>query len=500
MQDSDYVRSETASGSAHSPLDLMLISPPLTVEERYAHGVGKRIGGDLPPLGIASLAAFVRERGYSVDVVDALALNLGQDEILRRIEANRPKIVGFSALTVSFHRAAACARVIRERHPDVLLVIGGHHATVMPREIMAASDGFDILVYGEGELTLLEILAGFSAVQCDRAAFLAKTETLGGIRGIAYRGSEGVVVTERRALIEDLDALPFPARDLLPMDRYLPLPNQYLRPPVVHMCSIRGCPFGCAFCSYNAVFGRRIRARTPARVVDEIEHVMERYGARELSFWDDTITAQRAWLVALCDEIVRRGLDIRWSATARVDSVDPELLARMRRAGCWNLLFGFESGDQALLDTVCKNITLDESRKACRWAREAGIEVRGSFMLALPGETPALARKTIDFAIELDPDYAQFSLTTPYPGTALWSMAESAGTLDRDFTKYHGWTAVFVPKGYRDRGEVERMARQAMRAFYLRPAFIWRALKKIRTWEDVKRHLKGFRMLLGFIA
>ena len=480
-------------------MDIMLIYPPLTVEERYAHGVGKSIGGDLPPLGIASLAAFVRERGHTVDVVDALALNMSHDDILRRVGEKQPLVVGFSSLTVSFHRAAACAQRIREEYPNILLIVGGHHATIMPRDIMQEFDCFDILGYGEGELTLQDLLDQYKKAGADRAAFLKNVDVLTKMDGIVFRGRDGVVVNRPRELIKDLDTLPFPARDMLPMDRYIPLPNQYLRTPVVHMCAIRGCPFACAFCSNNAVFGRKIRARTPAKVVDEIQFVMKEYGAREISFWDDTMTIQRKWMLEFCDEIIRRGLDVTWTGYARVDTVDPELLAKMKKAGCWNLFYGFEAGDQALLDNICKNITVENSRQACRWTQEAGIEVRGSFMLALPGETPELARKTIDFAIELNPDYAQFSVTTPYPGTQLWHDAEKVGTLDRNFSNYHGWTAVFVPKGYKNREEVEKMARLATRKFYVRPAFIWRALRKIRTWEDVKRYLKGFRMLLGFI-
>ena len=480
-------------------MDVMLIYPPLTVEERYARGVGKGVGGDLPPLGIASLASFVREKGFTVDVVDALALNMSYDDILQRVAERKPRIVGFSSLTVSFHRAAACAQKIREQYPDVLLIVGGHHATILPREIMREFNCFDLLSYGEGEMTLLELLEKYKEARHSRTAFLQNVDALAGIKSIAFRGKDGVVLTERRELIKDLDALPFPARDLLPMDRYIPLPNQYLRTPVVHMCAIRGCPFACAFCSNNAVFGRKIRARTPAKVVDEIEYVMKQYGAREISFWDDTMTINRKWMLEYCDEIIRRGLDITWTGYARVDTVDPELLAKMKEAGCWNLFFGFESGDQGLLDMICKNITLEDSRRACKLTHEADIEVRGSFMLALPGETPELAQKTIDFACELNPDYAQFSVTTPFPGTRLWFDADQHGTLDRDFSHYHGWTPVFVPKGYKDAREVEKMERRSARQFYLRWAFIRRAIRKIRTWEDVKRYLKGFRMLLGFI-
>lgn len=480
-------------------MDLLLIYPPVTIEERYARGVGKKVGGNLPPLGIASLAAFVREKGYLVDVVDSLSLNFQDEDIVRKVGMLRPKVVGFSALTMNYHRALACAREVRGSFPDILVILGGHHATIMPREIVRDADCFDLIVIGEGELTLLDILQKYKSLGFQRAQLLENLDLLSGITGIAYRGKQGVIVNKKRELIEDLDSLPFPARDLLPMRRYIPLPNQYLRLPVVHMTAIRGCPFSCSFCSNNAVFGRKIRAISPQRVVDEIEHVMNVYGAREISFWDDTMTANRKWIEGFCDEIIRRAIDVTWTGYSRVDTVDLPLLKKMKAAGCWNLFYGFEAGDQKLLNNISKGITLEQIRQANQWTKESGIEVRGSFMLALPGETPALAQKTIDFAKELNPDYAQFSLTTPYPGTKLWEEAEKYGTLYKDFRDYQLWSPVFIPYGYKSKDEILQMEKKAVREFYFRLAFIFNCIRKIRSLEDIKRYLKGLRVLMGFV-
>lgn len=481
-------------------MNVMLIYPPVSVEERYARGVGKGVGGDLPPLGIASLAAFIRERGYSVDAVDSVGLNLTVEDLLRRIDEARPAVVGFSALTVNFHRALACAEQIRSRFPHILTLLGGHHATITPREVLSTDNFFDILCLGEGELTLLEVLDRFRDGGADRARFLADEALLRSIKGIAFRDAQGKpALSPPRELIKDLDILPHPARDLLPMDRYIPLPNQYLRLPVVHMTAIRGCPFACTFCSNNAVFGRRIRAKSPAKTVDEIAFLKATYGAREISFWDDTMTTQRDWMMGFCDELIARKLEITWTGYSRVDTVDLEMLKRMKQAGCWNLFYGYEAGDQGLLDIIAKGTTLDQIRQANRWTKEAGIEVRGSFMIALPGETPELALKTIAFAKELCPDYAQFSITTPYPGTKLWDDAQRYGELDLDYRKYHGWLPVFLPHGYKDKEQILAMGKRAMREFYLRPQFIWQSLRKIRTVEDVKRYAKGLRFLLGWV-
>ena len=482
-------------------MDVMLVYPPISVEERYgSRKVGKKVGGHLPPLGIACLAAFVREKGYAVDVVDSLALEISNDDLLKRAADLKPKVIGFSILTMNYHRAVESAKILREQFPDILFIVGGHHASIMPKEIMQDnSNCFDLLVYGEGELTLLELLDKYKESDFNKTKFLKEFNLLKNIKGIVFKKHDEVVLNERRELIQDLDILPFPARDLLPMDKYIPLPNQYLRLPVVHMTVIRGCAFQCAFCSNNSVFGRRIRAKSPKRAVDEIEHVMKMYGARELSFWDDTMTTVNKWMEDFCDEILNRHLNVTWTCYSRVDTVTLELLKKMKQAGCWNIFYGFEAGNQQLLDNICKGITLDQIRNANNWTKEAGIEVRASFMIALPGETPELAQETINFAIELDPDYAQFSITTPYPGTRLWQDVEKFGTLNKDFSKYHLWEPVFVPFGYKNKEQIMEVEKKAFKQFYLRPKFIIKSLRKIRSIEDIKRYIKGLRFLLGFV-
>jgi len=253
-------------------------------------------------------------------------------------------------------------------------------------------------------------------------------------------------------------------------------------------------------CSNNHVFGRRIRYPSPERAVEEIKHVIEKYGAREISFWDDMITANKEWLHKFCDLIIENKLDIVWSCYARVDSINPEILRKMKKAGCWNIFYGIEAGDQKLLDNINKGITLEQSRNAVKWTKEAGIEVRGSFMLCLPGETPELGRKTIRFAIELDPDYTQFSLTTPYPGTKLYEEARKYGRLDENFDRYDIWEPVFVPYGYKNEYEAKKIQKETFFKFYMRPKYILGRIKTIRSITDIIRYIKGLRFVLGFVG
>lgn len=480
-------------------MDILLIYPPLSVDERYGNKRLGDIGGNLPPLGIAYIAAFLRKAGFSVAIIDGAASDLSEGDILKKIGILKPKVIGFSAITPVFHRAVKLAKRIKQEFPDTFTLIGGHHASILPIEVMQENPYFDLLVYGEGELTVCQILEKYREGNFDTDAFLSNFKTLNKIDGVAFREENNIVVTQPRQHIENLDELPYPAWDLLPMDGYIPLPNQYLRKPVVHMVALRGCPYQCSFCSNNSVFGMKIRALSPQRLIETIQYAKEKFRAKEISFWDDSMTTNKRWMLELCQLLVEKKMDVTWTCYSRVDTVNKEILLWMKKAGCWNIFYGFETGNQGLLDTIGKNITLEQIRQVNQWTKEAGIEVRASFMLALPKETPQMAEKTIEFAISLEPDYAQFSITTPFPKTKLFEDAKRFGTLSGDFSKYNLWEPIFIPYGYKDRKEIEKMERKAVRKFYFRLKYIFGRIRKIRSFNDLFRYIKGLRMAIGFL-
>ncbi len=479
-------------------IDILFIFPPISVTERYgSRNVGK-IGGLQPPLGIASLAAYTREKGYNVWIIDAVAQNYNNEEILNYIRKNKPAVVGISSLTATFNRAIYCAEAIKKEFPSILVVIGGHHVTVLTEQVIRDNHCFDLCVYGEGELTLYDILREYKGKEYNYHEFINDTDILSNIKGIAFRNGKSVIVTGKRELINDLDQLPLPLREFFDISNYQPLPNQYKRLPLLHLVVSRGCPYTCSYCSATGVFGRTLRARSPEKVVEEIEFLIDKYGAKDISFWDDAFTTDKKWVARICNLIIDKKLDITWTCYGRVNTVDKDLLKLMKQAGCWNLFFGFESGVQDLLNTVGKKITLEQIKQVTKWCKEVGIEVRASFMIALPQETPEMALKTIDFAVELDPEYAQFCITTPFPGTKLFEDAKKYGKLDLNFDKYNAWQPVFVPKGYKNREEIINMEKLAVRRFYYRPGYILKKIKKIRSFEDVKRYIKGLRIVIGF--
>lgn len=478
-------------------IDILLIFPPYSLEERYGSKKVGRIGGFLPPLGLACLASYLRDNNFSVNLIDSAPLGLEEEELINEIRKFSPAVIGISTLTPTYHRAVRTGERIRKEFPEKLIIIGGHHATVEPINTLSGKSGFDLVVFGEGEYTLLELMQKYKSYDYQRDRFLNDKSLLKSIKGVAFRRNGKVVINENREYVSDLDSLPDPAWDLLPMGRYIPLPNQYLRQPVVHMLTTRGCPFSCSYCSCNAVFGRKIRSYSPQRVINTIKYVMDKYGAKEISFWDDTITVGKKWIKDVCNRIINENLDITWTCLSRVDTIDREMVGLMKRAGCWNVFFGFETDNQQLLDNINKGIKAEQSRKVMKWMKEAGIEVRASFMIALPGETPEMALDTIKFAIELDPDYAQFCITTPYPGTKLYEEASKYGVLHNNYSKYSLWHPVFVPHGYNNRNEIARIEKYAMRKFYFRPSYICKKLRKIKSKEDLMRYVKGLKMAIG---
>jgi len=468
-------------------MKVLLIFPPITLEERYGRKI-EDVGGILPPLGLAYLAAVLEEHNYDVEILDAPALSLKVEQLSHHVSARNPDLIGISAITPFFHRTLEAVKMIKNVCPDTTTVLGGPHASLFPEQTLANNPSVDIACIGEGEYTLLDLVQTIES-----------GDDLRQVKGIAFREDGQIVRNPPREPIENLDCLPFPARHLLPMTVYKPLPIQYRRLPVVHLMASRGCPFGCTYCS-NAVFGRRSRTRSPWNVVSEIKRVIQDFNAKEIQFWDDTFTLKRSWVMELCQLLMKEDLGVLWTCETRVDRVDKEILELMASAGCWKIGYGVESGDQELLDVIKKGITLDQARQAVKLTKDSGIEVGLSFMLALPGETPSKARQTIEFAKELDPDYAQFCITTPYPGTELYNQAKEYGALIQDFSSYTIWNPVFVPRGYRDKDEVLKMQREAFKDFYYRLSYIMKRLLKIRSIGDLRRNIEGLRVTVKFIG
>jgi len=459
-------------------MDILFINPPWY---RRSGNIWKNVSACLPPFGLALLASLAREKGYSVSILDCNALQIGLDDIGKYFPDESPRFVGITATTVLIDSALEVAKIVKKRYSDTKVIIGGVHSTVRPEEVVSFKE-VDYVIIGEGEHALLELLSNSSPEV---------------IKGIGFKKDGRAIVNSSREIIPDLDVFPFPAYDLLPMDRYYPASGVYKRKPSFGMITSRGCPGRCTFCKGNFL-GERIRFRSAKRIIEEIIFLQKEYGIRDITFYDDTFTKNRKNVRDFCDLILENNLDLTWCCFSRVDTVDFEILREMKKAGCHQIMYGVESADQEILNNLKKRITLQKVEETVAVTKRAGMEVRLAFMIGNPGETEETIKKTIKYAISLDPDMVTFNITTPYPGTEMFSWAE-----ENDYLIHKDWTRYDLSKPVMNLPTVssEKVLdyyKKAYRQFYLRPTYILKRLIKIRDVDDFKKSFRPFISLLKF--
>ncbi len=466
-----------------------LIIPAWAPEEIFSSRTAPSQVNYWQPLGTLYVAACLQQAGHDVRLFNGAFLT--HQEILRRAREFRPEVAGIYATAFGWPRALTTAADLKRMDANMFVCAGGPYP-IAAQERCLASGEFDAVVTGEGEHTFVGLL--------DR---LARGERFEGVLGIAYRRDGRVVANPPRPLIEDLDALPFPARRLLEgAERYLPPPATYRRTPVATMITSRGCDRRCLFCfqiDRGRKAGRRgVRLRSVENVLQEIESCLAQ-GYREIKFLDDSFAADRDRAMQICRAIRARRLDFTWFASACVNQVDKPLLKAMKDAGCWAILMGAESGVQKNLNTLRKACTLDQIRQAVRAAKEVGLQVSTPFLFGIPGETFAEGLKTIEFALELDPDFANFHCLTPFPGTDLHDGAGKFGSRSAELADYTYQGAAFTPHTM-TREEIQQLRQLAFRRFYSRPAFLLRRLLQVRTLRDVHVAARGVKSLFWLWA
>jgi anaerobic magnesium-protoporphyrin IX monomethyl ester cyclase len=445
----------------------------------------------IPPLGLAYLAAVLEEEGIDVRITDG-SRGLSLAEVMDELKQHGPDIVGISCTTPTFVDAIELGAAVRQAFPKTITVLGGAHVTAIPQEAML-EEVFDVGAVGEGEITLLELVQGIE----DKGS-LDKVD-LEQINGLAFRRDGRVVVTPPRERIKDLDSLPHPARHLLPpFSAYHPTPASYRKLPLAVMMTSRGCPYQCTFCD-RGVFGNYTRGHSPERVLDEIEELISRYGAREIRFFDDTFTFSQKRAVQICEMIIERNLRFPWTCLTRVNSVDKDLLRLMKEAGCWQVLYGLESGDPRMLSILHKGSTVEQNAQAVRWALEVGLGVRGDFIIGTPGETMESLENTLAFTKRIGLDYAHFNKFVPYPGTELFQrlLAEGYQLDSKNLPPIVDHAAVlYVPDGL-TREQIKEFLDRAHREFYLRPSHIVRRLLRTGSWHEFIGQAKGALAIVG---
>ena len=461
---------------------VMLINSPIdsVLENGHVTPVTSYLFYNSAPLGLLYIAAVLERRGETVCAVDSPAEGLNVAATVTRAEQWKPDIVAIGSNTVVFESAVRLATALKQALPGIRVVLGGWHVNVLPRHAMSY-DCFDIGVMDEAEFTM-----------CDILDYYKGTKSLDDIEGILFVRDGQLVATKKRAKFRALDELPYPSRHLLPPDRYQPVPIDEHGTPKFAMVSSRGCPHRCAFCQKSS---SGYRQHSPEYVVDELEHLVRDFGARDIAFVDSLFCANKRRVHKICDEIIRRGVSINWTCSSRVEVVDKELLQKMKDAGCWRTRFGVESGSDRVLDFISKGITKDQIRSAITAAHEVGLRPKAFFMVGHLPDSHESITETIEFAKSLPLHDVTVQINTLLPATPQMDVWEREGEkwgriVHQENDEKSFWEPTYVPWGLESE-DLIRYHRRFYREFYFRPKTIRRHLNAIHTWRDVYKYAQA---------
>jgi radical SAM superfamily enzyme YgiQ (UPF0313 family) len=440
--------------------------------------------GCFPPLGIMYVASFIRafDKDCEILLIDAVAEKLDHAGIQRRLESFAPDVVGVSCWTFSLVDSLQVAERAKHRDPRVITCLGGPHVTIYPLET-AAFPAVDFAITGDGERAFTMLIRE-----------LRTTRRYESVPNLFYKESGAVRSGPIARREDDLDALPHPDRSLTPLDQYTSLPDGGAK--ITTMVTSRGCPFQCTFCFQQ---GTRWRYRSVENIISEIAQCAS-LGIRKILFFDETFTVNRKRVLQLCGELEKRNLPIRWSCRSRVDTIDEEMMDAMVRAGCTRISFGVESGDDEVLRRLNKKISIDQARRVFSAARERRITTLADFMIGCPGETRQETMRSIELAVDLEPDYVQFTQLTLFPATPLYREALASGVVPRDVWKEYAErpSAEFTPPVWNAYSpeEARELLALAYRRFYLRPRYVLRKFFAVRSYDEFRVNAQAATSLL----
>lgn len=465
---------------------IVLLYPPLVIEGMYKQVA---TGSEVYPEGLCILAAIARDQGHIPVIIDAKAKNYDENTTVEKIIAEEPDFVGITAPTMLINIAGSIGRKLKEINDKIITIIGGPHISALPHETMEKFNSLDYGVIGEGEETLPELMHT-----------IIESGMLDDVKGIVFRKDNTIFQTAPRPRIRNLDTIPFPAWDLLPgiIADYQQSIVRINRLPSISIVTSRGCPSKCSFCARN-VFGNICTSYSADRVIQTIKKLKGLYGIRSLAIEDENFVVFKKRLIEVCHRLIDEKINVTWSCAARVDQVDLETLKLMKRAGCWSISYGIESGSEDILKLANKGITKDKIINALRITRKAHIESKGYFIIGLPGETLETINETRKFVLSLPLDYFQMSFLNAFPGTDIYNNFMKYGTFVNDWDKMNIWTPNFLPNGL----TFEALAieqKKIFRSFYFRPKIVLnfgiQILRSGNLLKYVKEGLKILRFLL----
>jgi len=468
-------------------MKILLINPP--IENTIASVMPKELeeGLDfLPPLGLMYIAAYLKkETSYSVEILDCPVEKMSYDRLKEEIRKRNPDVVGITAMTFTLIDVMKTVKSVKEVGPRIKIILGGPHVIIFPNETIKNKE-IDFLVLGEGEGAIKPLLANIN-----------NPKELKNIRGLVFKEEGAIINTGRADFIERLDDLPFPARYLAPYKKYFSVLSS--RRPVTTMFTSRGCPFQCLFCD-RPQLGKIFRARSAKNVVDEMEECAE-MGIQEIFIYDDTFGVDRQRVLDICKEIKKREVSIAWDIRTRVNTVDREVLEALKEAKCQRIHYGVEAGTQKILNILRKGITLEQVEKAFKTTKEVGIQTAAYFMIGSPTETREDILQTIKFMKKINPDYVHITITTPFPATDLYRMAQEEKVLTEDVWRNFAKDPKlsFVPPIWEknlSRAELLTLLKNAYRSFYFRPSYILKRISQLESMGELFRKAGGAFKLL----
>ncbi|NOZ86245.1 MAG: radical SAM protein [Deltaproteobacteria bacterium] len=448
----------------------------------------------MAPLGLLSLAAYLEKKGgHKVGILDCLGPDASPDtdKNTRTIIDMKPDLVGFTATTSSFPDAAYMAESIKRELPSVITIAGGVHVSSLGATLLKEAGGMDMLCTGEGEETLAEVASGREPKS---------------INGLAFRDNGKTRQNPPRVQLPEMDSLPFPAYHRLrgfPHEYRLPL-FSYTKTPGASFVTSRGCPFTCSYCD-RSVFGRSYRFNSAEYTFEHFKFLKREFSVRHVTIYDDLFTVNKKRIFELCDMLASSDMDMEFNCAVRIGSVDMDLLRALKAGGCLMVSFGIESGHQPLLDRHKAGVKLEQVRKTVAMAKQAGLWVKGLFMVGLPGETDESIRKTGDFAQSLDLDDLNYSKFTPFPGAPVWADIESHGEFIQDWRLMNCLNFVFRPNEIESFDRLEDLYREQVSRFYsskswrkklMKRAFVhrnslWRLLRNLPDFIAAKKNFQG---------
>lgn len=466
----------------------ILLVHPLGYASSSAAGDVSRLANIMPPLGLAAIAAYLLERDIEVDIIDCYAFPDSDQRIVDYVRQYQPAWLGLSCTTSSFLDGVRIAEMVKAEQEDVQVVVGGPHVSALKEVLLEDYPALDALIVGEGEESLYQLLTSGADSWVD-------------VAGVVSRNGDGEAsFSGYRKPGLDLDSLPFPAYhklDGFPEAYQLPIFN-YPKAPNTSCISSRGCPYACSYCD-RSVFQRTFRFNSAAYLYAHMQYLHEEYGIRHINFYDDQFTFHRQRVVDFCRLMIDKPLGMTFNCAIRAEHVDDELVALMKKAGCWMMSLGIETGDPDLLAQHRQNPDLNMLADTIRMIKKHGIRVKGLMMVGLPGESEDSVRRSMDYIFNLPIDDLNVAKFTPFPGSPLYEHIHELGSFTEDWAKMDCMGFQFVTNGMTEE-RLEELFSDFYRTHFHRPEVLWGYVtmlwKSPNSWWRFITHLSGF---LSFI-